>query len=90
MSPHATPSVAQSCPQSFSRNAEKDLLVLLVTAGFEMALKSGVAFISGCVVAVLLAFPDWLSRKYGAFALMGCDDVVMSSEDKRPELMSSE
>eukprot|EP00658_Telonema_sp_P-2_P017130 TRINITY_DN16631_c0_g1_i1.p1 TRINITY_DN16631_c0_g1~~TRINITY_DN16631_c0_g1_i1.p1 ORF type:complete len:450 (-),score=58.67 TRINITY_DN16631_c0_g1_i1:185-1534(-) len=49
--------------QNFSHENEREMIVLLVTAGFEMALKSGVAFIAGCAVALLLALPEWVLQK---------------------------
>ena len=78
--------IAQKCDSA----KEKEVLVMLVTAGFEMALKSGVAFIAGCTVAVLLELPDWFVQKCGMFKLMGCDHTIMTSGDKRPELVGSE
>ena len=33
---------------------QEDLLIILVTAGFELALKSGIAFLAGCTMALLL------------------------------------
>jgi len=41
---------------------ELDMIVLLVTAGFELALKSGVAFIAGCAFTALLRFASVSSR----------------------------